>query len=170
MDAAYAFESRWDAPAPPERCWPLLEGVVLSDRSWWPGVSVPDPPVRIAPGEQLTFRVRSPAGYVLRMRLRLTDVQPGIRIAAESTGDLEGTGSIELTRTSVGGSLITIRWTVTTRRAWMNATARVLRPVFVAVHDRVMRTGERALLAELASEVRNAGNPGESSDPPPSAG
>jgi hypothetical protein len=164
MDAAYAFESRWDVPAPPERCWLMLERALRPEGSWWPGVSVPDPPARLSPGEPLTFRVRSPVGYVLRMRLRLTEVQPGIRIAAASTGDLDGTGSIEVARTTTDGSRVTIRWEVRTRRRWMNVTARVLRPVFVAAHDRVMRTGEKALRTALASELRNAGNPGESPD------
>jgi hypothetical protein len=143
----------------------MLERALQPGGSWWPGVSVPDPPARLAPGEPLTFRVRSPFGYVLRMRLRLTDVQPGVRIAAASTGDLDGTGSIEVSRSTTDGSRLTIRWEVRTRRPWMNVTARVLRPAFVAAHDRVMRTGEKALLTALASEIRNAGNPGESAGP-----
>jgi hypothetical protein len=167
MDAAYAFESRWDVPAPPDRCWPLLEQALQPGPSWWPGVTVPDPPDRIEPGALLTFRVRSRLGYVLRMRLRITDVRRGVRIAAASTGDLDGQGSVEVAPGEAGRTLITIRWHVVTRRRWMNATARVLRPVFEAAHASVMRDGERALCAAVASEVRNAGNPGESADPGP---
>jgi hypothetical protein len=148
----------------------MLERALGPGRSWWPGVSVPDPPARLSPGETLTLRVRSPFGYVLRMRLRLVDVRPGIRIAAASTGDLEGAGSIEVANAPHDGSLVTIRWDVRTRRPWMNLTARVLRPAFVAAHARVMRTGEAALIAALASEVRNAGNLGESADPRPAPG
>jgi len=164
MDAPYAFESRWDVPAAPAQCWPLLERALQPGPSWWPGVTVPDPPDRIEPGALLTFRVRSRLGYVLRMRLRITEVRSGVRIAAASTGDLEGRGSIDVAPGEAGRTLITIRWQVVTRRRWMNATARVLRPVFVAAHGRVMRDGERALCATIASEVRNAGNRGESAD------
>ena len=148
----------------------MLERALRPGRSLWPGVSVPDPPERIEPGALLTFRVRSRLGYVLRMRLRITDVQSGIRIAAASTGDLEGHGSIELQPEGPSDTLITIRWQVATRRPWMNRTARVLRPVFEAAHARVMRDGERGLVAALASEVRNAGNRGESAEPGPVAG
>jgi hypothetical protein len=169
MDVAYAFVSRWDIPDPPERCWPMLERALRPEGSWWPGVSVPDPPATLAPGESLTLRVRSPFGYVLRMRLRLTEVEEGIRVAAASAGDLEGAGSLVI-EGSARGSLITIRWEVRTRRQWMNVTARVLRPAFVWAHARVMRSGEVALRRALASEVRNAGNPGESTGPNPADG
>lgn len=143
----------------------MLQRAMTPDGSWWPGVTVPDPPARLAAGETLTFRVRSPLGYALRMRLRLTEVDPGRFVAASSTGDLAGRGSIEVAAEPGVGSVVVIRWEVETRRRWMNATARVLHPAFAWAHDRVMRTGERALCAALASEVRNAVNPGESADP-----
>lgn len=147
MGSAYRFVSRWPMPAPPSRCWAQLERMLRPDGdSWWPGVRVAEPPTRIAAGERLTLVVRSPLGYALRMRLRVTAVEPPRLIVAESTGDLRGEGVVTLSAVPTG-SLIEIRWAVTTERGWMTASGLVLRPAFVAAHRRVMARGERALRA-----------------------
>ncbi len=151
MGRAYRFVTRWELPAPRERCWVELvrfvgDGTV---QSWWPGVSVPVPPSRPVPGERLVLAVRSPFGYRLRARLTLTEVDPGRALAAESTGDLRGAGRVELESLAPDRTAVVFHWDVSTEKAWMNATAAVLRPAFVWAHHVVMARGERALRARL---------------------
>jgi hypothetical protein len=79
--------------------------------------------------------------------LTLTDVGPR-RIAATGSGDLAGTGTVEV-RSDAASTALVIRWDVVTRRRWMNATAPVLRPAFAFAHALVMRAGERGLRRAL---------------------
>jgi len=150
MGAAYSFVSEWRVPASPDRCWAVLErtlspdGADVGGAGWWPGVSVPVPPARLAVGEELTLSVRSPLGYRLRMRLRLTTLEPRQLLAAASTGDLHGRGSVQLSAVGDGTTLV-FTWDVETTSRWMNATVFVLRPVFERAHTAVMRAGELAL-------------------------
>jgi len=149
MAAAYSFTSEWRVSASADRCWAELERMlVAADTAWWPGMSVPDPPSRLAPGERLSLAVRSPLGYRLRVRLLLTGVVEGRSLEAASTGDLVGAGGI-LLEPDAARTIIVLRWDVTTARPWMNATAPLLRPLFAAAHTRVMARGERGLRARL---------------------
>lgn len=163
MPAVYSFVSRWRVPVAPQRAWDELERELLpgAGGDWWPGVTVPMPARRVEPGERIVLAVRSPLGYALRMRLEIVAVEPGRAIAAASDGDLRGSGRVTVAEDGDGASL-TFHWDVETRRAWMNATAFALRPVFERAHGHVMRRGERGLRAQLAprdgSEPRNAVN------------
>ncbi len=162
MPAAYSFATRWRVPVPAERAWDELERQLRPGHvpSWWPGVTVPMAPRRLEAGERMVLAVRSPLGYVLRMRLELTDVVPGRTLAATSDGDLRGSGRVTVEPAGDEAS-VRFEWDVETRRAWMNATAWLLRPVFARAHAHVMRRGEEGLRAALGggSEPRNAGNP-----------
>lgn len=155
----YVLTSRWRIPATPEECWAATERMLRpGGRSWWPGVRVPAAPARLAAGEELALVVRSPIGYRLRIRVTLTEALPARRLAARSTGDLAGTGSVDLVAVDAARTILRIRWEVATRRAWMNATAFLLRPAFVLAHAVVMRAGERGMrrAVRAASETRNA--------------
>lgn len=122
-------------------------------RAWWPGVTVPMAARRVEPGERVVLAVRSPLGYTLRMRLEIVDVEPGRTIAAASDGDLRGSGRVTVEADGDGASIV-FHWDVQTRRAWMNATAFVLRPVFERAHAHVMRRGESGLRAVLTRSRR----------------
>ncbi|GAA5197605.1 hypothetical protein [Microbacterium jejuense] len=163
MPAAYSFVSRWRVNASADRVWREIEGMLRpgAARAWWPGVTLPLAPRRLVPGERLVLQVRSPLGYDLRMRLQLTDIQPGRAIGALSDGDLRGSGRLTVEKDGEAAS-VTVLWQVETRRAWMNATAWLLRPAFERAHAHVMRRGEAGLRAAVGaggSEPRNAGNP-----------
>ena len=163
MGAAYSFVSRWRVPAPPERCWAEIERMISipaqsadsirrlrpgARPTWWRSVAVARAPARLAVGESLELSVRSPLGYRLHPRLTITDLVAGRRIEVASTGDLSGTGRVDLAGDDATTD-ITIHWDVSTERAWMNATALVLRPAFAWAHARVMAEGERGLRTAL---------------------
>lgn len=105
-------------------------------------------PIRV--GDELDLMVRSPLGYRLRTRLVVTAIVPEERIAAGSGGDLRGSGSALLHADGVG-TRVEIRWDVETIRRWMNVSAPLLRPVFVAAHAWVMARGERGLRRAVRS-------------------
>ena len=151
MGAAYSFVSRWSVPASADRCWDEIERMLRpgADVSWWPGVSIVTAPAAIAPGESVALTVRSPLGYRLRAHLTITQVDPGRLLAAESAGDLRGAGRIEITQAAAGAASVDVCWDVSTERAWMNATAFALRPLFELAHERVMARGERGLRVAL---------------------
>ena len=118
--------------------------------TWWRSVQVAQAPARLAVGEALELSVRSPLAYRLQPRLTITDLVPGRAIEVASAGDLSGTGRVDLAAAADGdGTVITIHWDVATGRAWMNATAFLLRPAFTWAHTRVMAEGERGLRAAL---------------------
>ncbi|WP_137843662.1 hypothetical protein [Microbacterium sp. 2FI] len=152
MGAAYSFLSRWSLDVPARRCWEEIERMLRADAAaptWWPGVELVTPPSRLAAGEHLVLAVRSPLGYRLRVRLELVHVDPGRALSAASTGDLRGSGRVEVAAAGPESSIVTFRWDVATERRWMNATAWALRPAFERAHAHVMRAGERGLRAEL---------------------
>lgn len=153
MPAAYSFVSEWRTPASPARCWGEVERMLLSDRgtSWWPAVGVDPRPASLAVGESLGLRVRSPLGYVLRVRLLLTGVEEGRMLSATSDGDLKGFGSLMIAE-RLDGARLTWEWRVTTQPRWMNATAFALAPLFRGAHRRVMAAGERGMLRALATD------------------
>jgi hypothetical protein len=153
MGAEYSFLSRWSVEVSAARCWEEIERMLRPDAAaatWWPAVELVTPPSRVARGEYLVLAVRSPLGYRLRVRLELVDVEPGRAIAAASTGDLRGSGRVEVAPAGPESATVTFRWEVATERRWMNATAWALRPAFERAHAHVMRAGERGLRAELA--------------------
>jgi hypothetical protein len=146
MGAEYSFVSQWRIEASAERCWVELERMLHPDApSWWPGFSIDEPPARIAAGEAMTVAVRSPIGYVLHARLTLTEIGPGRTIAAESTGDLHGTGRVIVEPDGADSCVVTWHWDVETEKTWMNATAGVLRSMFERAHAYVMSRGEEGL-------------------------
>lgn len=151
MPARYSFVSSWHVPIPAPRAWEELTRLIVAPQlEWWPAVTVPEPARAVEPGEGLVLAVRSPVGYRLRIRLIIDEVERGHRIAVTSTGDLHGSGRLEVTPDGEQGAAVAFHWVVDTQRRWMNATAWLLRPVFERAHTRVMAAGERGLRAELA--------------------
>ena len=153
MPATYMFVSRWRVPVPPERTWDELARSLRpgAGPEWWPGLTVRMAPRRLVGGERMVIAVRSPLGYVLRMRLEIADVEPGAAISARSDGDLRGSGRVEIRADGERACVVEFSWHVETRRAWMNATAWLLRPAFERAHAHVMRRGEEGLRAELGA-------------------
>jgi uncharacterized protein YndB with AHSA1/START domain len=152
--AEYHFVSIWQISAPIEQVW---EELYHAERwpSWWKYVVGVD---ELAPGAadgvgkrlRLLFRTRLP--YTLGFDIRVTSVQPPSELAAEATGELEGTGRWTLTATN-GGTLVRYNWDIRTTRRWMNLLAPVARPVFSWNHDELMREGGQGLARRLGGDL-----------------
>lgn len=148
-DPDYRFVSQWAIPATTAQCWEAVERDLTGRGTpWWPAVTVEQPPAVLAPGESFVLAVRSPLGYRLRVRLTITLVEKGARIAVESAGDLRGTGEV-VVAAAPAGTDVTIAWAVSPTVRWMRATAFALRPAFVWAHTRVMAAGERGMRRAL---------------------
>ena len=155
MAADYSFVSRWWVAVPPDRVWhELARSLEPGGPRWWAGLSVLMAPRQLAQGERMVLAVRSALGYALRIRLEITGVDHGRSLAATSAGDLRGRGrvTVEADERDAGAAVITFHWDVQTTRAWMNASAWLLRPAFTAAHGIAMRRGERGLRRVLDAD------------------
>lgn len=150
--ASYDFISTWQVSAPVARCWTFLTSPDQTWVEWWPSLRK----IEVQRKSRIVGSVaecvwRSPVGHRLRFVLTVTDVLPVERLVLASCGDLTGTAIIDFTPAGPGCE-ITVRWTITTTRRWMNVTAPLLRPVFGWAHHAVMRRGERGLNAVLCHD------------------
>lgn len=147
----YVLTSDWRVGAPLARCWDVLADPALTWPRWWPHLRTRD--VRAVDGfvgSSATLVFRTPLGYALRVGLVVESAQPPWRVLVRASGDLEGRGDVVLSALGPALTHIDVVWDVRTTRPWMNATAPLLAPVFVASHARVMRLGERGLDRYLA--------------------
>ncbi|GAA1729868.1 SRPBCC family protein [Aeromicrobium alkaliterrae] len=143
----YVLVSTWTVAAPPDRVWAVFDAFVddADPFAWWPDLVVDR-----RDGDVLHVATRSGLGYRLRFRLHSLRTRPATSIGFDASGDLNGTGDVELAPDEQGGTHVRITWTVAPARRWMRWTTPVLRPLYAAAHRRVMRRGERALSAWLA--------------------
>lgn len=152
--AAYRFLTTFTLPAPraavfdavvhPERwlaAWPQAEDVEVVDEGRDDGA-----------GHHVEVTIRAPLGYRMRLELRTVAVRPSDRLELQAGGDAEGTGSWRLLADDgvTHGSLL---WQVTTTKAWMNAVARVAKPLLAWNYRRSMADAIRGLAAHLGVEA-----------------
>lgn len=154
MPAEYRFLSTWLLDCPREPVWELI----FDQRAWpqwWQGVREV---VELDPGDEsgvgahslLTWRSRLPYDLVFEARARAVE-RPGL-IEAEVSGDLYGAGRWRLFEQG-GVTAVLYEWNVATSKRWMTALAPLLRPIFVANHDWVMRSGAEGLAERLGCSL-----------------
>ena len=142
MPVEYRFLTTWLLESPCEPVW----DAIYDQRAWpewWRGV---ESVVELEPGDEtgvgshsrLTWRSKLPYDLVFEARTR-TVSKPRL-IEADASGELTGTGRWRLFEQD-GTTAVLYEWNVHTTRWWMNALAPLLRPVFIANHDWVMRNG-----------------------------
>ncbi|MDC7121024.1 hypothetical protein OMK64_05695 [Cellulomonas fimi] len=167
----YVLTSDWRVGAPLARCWDVLADPALTWPQWWPHLRTRDVrPVDGLVGSSATLLFRTPLGYALRVALVVESAQPQRRVLVRASGDLVGHGDVVLEALDPARTRIGVVWDVRTARAWMNATAPLLAPVFVASHARVMRLGERGLdrhLTATAARAASAASAVDAADPAP---
>ncbi|MEO6606736.1 MAG: hypothetical protein ABIN55_14120 [Aeromicrobium sp.] len=143
MNSKYEFHSRWEIVCSRDALWDELEALLASDdpMAWWGPVEVVD-----YDGSNLSVRAASHFGYRLAFQLKNLQLSRPDTLTFDADGDLRGTGVVTFTDGTDGrSSAMDIDWHVATDRRWMRWTGWVLRPVFVAGHNVIMRQGEEHL-------------------------
>lgn len=141
----YRFVSHWRIAAPRQ----AVADILLHDEAWaqwWPGLeSVESLDDKIGAGARVRCSWRSASGYRLRVVITIVDYRPGQLIAFISEGDLAGDGDFIFSSPQADTTAITIHWNVRTTKPWMNAFGPLLKPLFIANHDKLMAAGEQGL-------------------------
>jgi hypothetical protein len=151
---SYRFLTTWRFDSPVERVWDALLQPTVWPR-WWPYVSSVTELERgdetgIGASHRFTWRGCLP--YRLSFDSRITRLERHVRIEADASGDLVGTGRWLL----AGGEGVTevrYEWIVSTTKPWMNLLAPFLSPAFRWNHDRVMAAGGRGLARQLGAHL-----------------
>jgi len=66
-----------------------------------------------------------------------------------ASGELEGIGTWLFHAVDSTTTVVAYHWQVRTNRRWMNRLSFILKPVFRANHNVVMRRGERGLIRKF---------------------
>lgn len=152
----YALVTEWQLEAPIERVWEALYDVA-SWPAWWPYVlAVKELEAGDATGvgavRRYTWSSRLP--YQLSFNMRSTVVERPHLLEGEAVGELNGTGRWTLTE-AAAITRVRYDWNVATSRAWMNALAPLMAPMFRWNHGQVMAAGGRGLAAHLGVRLLN---------------
>jgi hypothetical protein len=146
----YELTTLWHLDAPIERVWAALYGVE-DWPTWWryvkavSGVAKGDA-AGIGAAHEFTWASRLP--YELSFTMVVTEIRKPTRLAGRAHGQLAGEGLWTL---SADGptTLVQYDWRVATERAWMNALAPLLAPLFRWNHGKVMAAGGEDLARHL---------------------
>lgn len=148
--AAYNFVSHWHIAAPAKA---TEEALLRSEdwTQWWPGLTSVEPlNGGIRSGARYACVWQSGAGYSLRLTVTITEFIPGKSVSFTAVGDLAGEGSLALDKTDLATTDIVIRWRADITKPWMKRVAPFFRPLFIFLHHRLMRAGERGLNRYIA--------------------
>lgn len=151
MKSDYVLVSRWTVARSRESLWDELEALLATSDPlpWWPAVQVTS-----YDGDDLELRAASGFGYAVRFRLSNLQVHRPDRLTFTSEGDLHGRGEVTFVPLAADRAAMDIDWQVATQKRWMRRTAWLLRPIFVAGHHVVMRSGEKHLNHWLDSRAQ----------------
>ena len=147
----YRLITHWLIEAPIEPIWEALTRPEEWPR-WWRYVqSVTEIEKGDAAGVGAVRRYvwSSRLPYRLTFDMRTTVAVVPSLIQGEASGDLVGSGRWDLREASQHATEVQYTWTVVTDKAWMNALAPILSPVFAWNHDQVMRAGGEGLARRL---------------------
>jgi hypothetical protein len=146
----YALTTQWHLRAPLGQVWDAIYAVETWPQ-WWSYVLQV---VELQKGDgagvgavrRYTWSSRLP--YQLTFDMRSTVVEPPHLLVGEAIGELTGVGRWTLSGDSMS-TRVRYDWEVQTSRAWMNALAPIMAPVFRWNHGQVMAAGGRGLARHL---------------------
>jgi hypothetical protein len=150
----YALRKKWRLAAPIDRVWNAIYAVE-SWPLWWKYVLAVEPlekgePSGVGAVRRYTWSSRLP--YRLSFNMRSTLVQRPYVLEGEAIGELSGVGRWTLNSEELT-THVTYDWEVVTSRAWMNALAPIMAPVFRWNHGQVMAAGARGLAQHLRARL-----------------
>ncbi len=148
--ADYNFLTIWRFPQPIARVWEAINAAE-DYPCWWPNIIsyrclTPHNPRGVGAEGERTVRGFLP--YSLRYTTIITKSDPPRELAYDAAGDLVGNGRFVLCE-SAGQTEVTIYWQVSTEGRWLNRLAPLLKWMFAANHNAVMRRGQRGLAGWL---------------------
>ncbi|GAA0697197.1 SRPBCC family protein [Kitasatospora atroaurantiaca] len=142
----YHLTSTWQLPAGPERVYRVLQDVA-GYPAWWPQIRS----VRRIDDRTGELRVRSFLPYELLFTVHEQRQDAGARLLqAELRGDLQGWSRWQVSAAGPG-SVVVFEEEVRPGKPLMRRLAPLARPLFLANHAVMMRSGERGLRALLSA-------------------
>lgn len=156
---SFRFVTPWVIAAPIDELFDALRDYPRWPE-WWPGA---DRMLELEPvdshglGGLGSYTWRSPLGYRLRFEGTSTRVDRPHRLTGDVHGELEGEGAWTLSALDDGAVQLVYEWNVCTTKRWMSLLSPILRPVFVANHDRLMRGGARGLAGRVGGRLVSGG-------------
>ncbi len=151
----YSLVTRWVLEAPIERVWDALT-VPAEWPRWWryvESVSELEPGQANGLGALRRYVWSSRLPYRLAFEMRTTGIERPFAIEGVASGELNGIGRWDLREVGEDTTRVQYTWTVATDKAWMNALAPLLAPVFEWNHDQVMRSGGEGLARHLGATL-----------------
>lgn len=154
----YRFKTTWVfTGTTAEAAWEVLKGHNYQD--WWPGVHVNllEPGDENGIGELRESIFTTKLLYKLSFHNRVTKLERPSVVEMDAYGELEGTGRYEIAQNGEQTEVVYL-WYVKTTKAWMNAFAPMMKPMFAWNHGQVMDAGGRSLAKHLGATLVQASN------------
>ena len=129
---------RYRLAAPPDAVWAALASVG-DYPSWWPWLRSFDARA-LAAGEAWRCTIRPPLPYAVRCTIALGDVDAGLRVAADVSGDVTGAAAVTLVGAPDRATDVRIASDLTARSLPARAVSRVAPGVARRGHDWVFDT------------------------------
>lgn len=151
----YRFVTRWHVPGTCEQVYAILEDTERVARFWpslYHTVDVVYPGDAGGTGKLVKVVTRGFLPYVIRWNFRVTDSNRPYGFSIDADGDLSGTGRWTFMQDDDGVAVL-YEWNVSASKPLLKTLSFLLRPLFAANHNWVMKRGEKGLRKELlASE------------------
>ncbi|MFQ5523068.1 MAG: SRPBCC family protein [Acidimicrobiia bacterium] len=159
MSTRYHFVTEIQLTASPQEVWKALE---QSENwpQWWRWLlqaEVLDEGDDEGVGRRVRNRVTTPLGYRLTYVGTATCVVEPSLLEFRATGDLAGTGQLQIAETG-DDTEITFNWMVETTQWWMSLLVPIARRLFAWNHNRLMNDFARGLAATTNSKLISVTN------------
>lgn len=147
----YHFITRWRVEGDAAEVYKILSDP-LGYARWWKGVHLRTRELK--PGDEqginrlIHLEMRGWLPYTLKWQLRSTEANKPYRFVAESTGDFVGRGTWTFRQE---GPCVNINfdWDIQANKPFLRYFSFLLKPLFVANHNWVMKKWEESLKSEL---------------------
>jgi len=151
----YQFTTLWTLDFPLPQVWEIIKAGERYPQ-WWRAVVKSEILEQGKPGGEgkiIRSLWKTALPYTFTFDFKTTKVVDYQLLEGEAIGELEGLGRWTF-READGKTIVQYEWQVQTNKAWMNAFAFLLKPLFQWNHKVVMQWGYEDLTAELQNRVK----------------